>query len=151
MATVAPGSSVEVQESAVTDRELKTLGLGARSTSDDRWLPAVVEEVSPALALNGALFSVKLGNGRIYGVPAQCWRPVDSGSATPAPGGAHGQVRIVITRRSEDYMAYVDGHREIWGRGSSPQAAVGDLVTAHAQRFGVSGVEWPAASVKEGK
>jgi len=87
--TPVAGTSVEIKEGAVTDRELKDLGLGARSTSAERWLPAVVED---AMAPGDGLFSVRLGNGRIYGVPSHCWRPVSPTALSPAPGGAHGQI-----------------------------------------------------------
>lgn len=70
--TTWAGKAIEVRESAVTDTELRQLGLAERSKDEDRWLPAVIVELSPD---PGTLLLVKIGAGHIYGVPFSCWRP----------------------------------------------------------------------------
>jgi len=44
---------------------------------------------------------------------------------------------IVITRRADDIHAAIKGAAEIWGCGRSINAAIGDLVNSHQERFGV--------------
>lgn len=39
--------------------------------------------------------------------------------------------KIVIRERGDDYMAFIEGHPEIWGAGGSINAAIGDLVSSH--------------------
>lgn len=46
-------------------------------------------------------------------------------------------MKIVITKRSDDYHACIDGHQEIWGCGRDQNAAVGDLVRAHQEFFSI--------------
>lgn len=43
--------------------------------------------------------------------------------------------RILVERRSEDYMAYLEGHREIWGCGKDYDSAIGDLIRSHGKKF----------------
>ena len=43
--------------------------------------------------------------------------------------------QIVIERRPSDIMAFLEGHREIWGCGSSQAEAIGDLIYTHQQNF----------------
>jgi hypothetical protein len=50
---------------------------------------------------------------------------------------------IVISRRSDDYMA-VEPDTKAWGCGPDPRAAIGDLVSAHWEKFDVE-VIWPEA------
>lgn len=40
---------------------------------------------------------------------------------------------IVVTRRSGDWMAAVEGEPSMWGCGGSIQAAIGDLIMTWGQ------------------
>jgi len=42
---------------------------------------------------------------------------------------------IIIEKRKDDYMAYLEGHREIWGCGKDSDSAIGDLISAHKKEF----------------
>ena len=46
-------------------------------------------------------------------------------------------MKIIVTRRTDDYHACLEGHPEIWGCGKTPRAAVGDLIWSHPDIFGV--------------
>jgi len=35
---------------------------------------------------------------------------------------------IIIEKRTDDCMAYLEGHREIWGCGKDFDSAIGDLI-----------------------
>lgn len=41
--------------------------------------------------------------------------------------------KIVIRERGDSYMAFIDGHPEIWGSGKVVASAVGDLVLSHQE------------------
>jgi len=45
-------------------------------------------------------------------------------------------MRIIIEKRSDDYMAYLEGHKEIWGCGKWPELAIGKLMITHRDKFG---------------
>jgi hypothetical protein len=45
--------------------------------------------------------------------------------------------KIVVEKRSEDYIASIDEQKEMWGCGPSIAAAIGDLITAHRKRFDI--------------
>jgi len=47
------------------------------------------------------------------------------------------QHKIIITQRSSDFHAHVEGHLGRWAAGVSPRAAVGDLVISHQDFFGI--------------
>lgn len=47
-------------------------------------------------------------------------------------------MKIIITKRQDDYHACIDGHPELWGCGRDQDAAVGDLIRAHQEFFNVS-------------
>ena len=40
-------------------------------------------------------------------------------------------IKIVIRERGNDYMAFIEGHPEIWGCGKGVVSAVGDLILSH--------------------
>ncbi len=44
-------------------------------------------------------------------------------------------MKIVVTKRSDDYHACLDGHSEIWGCGKTFNEAISDLITAHTDTF----------------
>lgn len=44
-------------------------------------------------------------------------------------------MKIVVTKRSDDYHACLDGHPEIWGCGKTQYEAIGNLVSAHGDTF----------------
>lgn len=45
--------------------------------------------------------------------------------------------KIIITQRSSDFHAHVEGHPGIWAAGVSQRAALGDLILCHQEFFGV--------------
>ncbi len=51
---------------------------------------------------------------------------------------------IVLTRRSDDWHAAIKGEPGRWGCGKSPAEALGTLVLARPEAFGVE-VEWTTA------
>jgi hypothetical protein len=44
---------------------------------------------------------------------------------------------ILVRKRSDDYLAQVEGHRGIWACGTSVANAVGDLALTHKERFNI--------------
>jgi len=44
---------------------------------------------------------------------------------------------IIIEKRTDDYMAYLEGHPEIWGCGRDSDSAVGDLIRSHKEIFDI--------------
>jgi hypothetical protein len=44
---------------------------------------------------------------------------------------------IIIEKRGNDYMAYLEGHPEIWGQGLSIVAAIGDIIWSHSITFDI--------------
>lgn len=51
-------------------------------------------------------------------------------------------LKIVITRRNEDYHACLEGRPEIWGCGKTQYEAIGNLIGAHKDTFKIE-VVWP--------
>jgi hypothetical protein len=47
---------------------------------------------------------------------------------------------IMITKRTKDYVAWIEGHPEIWANGNTPREAIGNLVWTHTEHFGIVGV-----------
>lgn len=45
---------------------------------------------------------------------------------------------IVVVRRADDWHASIEGESARWGCGRTPRAAIGDLLEAHADVFGVT-------------
>jgi hypothetical protein len=54
--------------------------------------------------------------------------------------------RIVVTKRSQDYHACIEGELGLWGCGATSTAAIGDLVSSHYEHFGVA-IRWAAGGV----
>ena len=50
-------------------------------------------------------------------------------------------MKITVEKRSEDYMAFVNDDRRIWGCGKSPQEAIGDAIMSHVAMIGMPDVE----------
>ena len=48
-------------------------------------------------------------------------------------------MKIVVTRRTADVHACIEGEPEIWDCGRTFSEALGELVRTHPQRFGVEG------------
>ena len=46
-------------------------------------------------------------------------------------------MKIVVTKRNDDYHACLDGHPEIWGCGKTADEAIGKLITAHEEEFNI--------------
>lgn len=52
------------------------------------------------------------------------------------------KIKIVVTKRSDDFHASIEGHPEIWGcHPTLSDAAIGDLIRSHAHIFGIE-VAW---------
>ena len=45
--------------------------------------------------------------------------------------------KIVIEKRTDDYIAFLEGNRDIWGNGPTPRSAIGNLITVHGEVFGL--------------
>ena len=43
--------------------------------------------------------------------------------------------KIIVKRRSDDYHASLEENPGIWGRGKSMKEAVGDVISAHPEKF----------------
>ncbi len=46
--------------------------------------------------------------------------------------------KIVIRKRLDDYMAFIEGHPEIWSCGKTVNFAIGDLILSHQVAFDVA-------------
>lgn len=46
-------------------------------------------------------------------------------------------MKIIITKRSDDLHACLDGHPEIWGCGKTSAQALGDMINAHQKTFNI--------------
>ena len=46
-------------------------------------------------------------------------------------------MKIIIEKRSDDYMAYLEGNRGIWDCGPSISMAIGKLMITHPEAFGL--------------
>ena len=44
---------------------------------------------------------------------------------------------IVVRKRIDDYMAFIEGHTEIWGCGKTPSCAIGDMILSHKDICGI--------------
>jgi hypothetical protein len=44
---------------------------------------------------------------------------------------------IIITKRSDDYHAHLAPDKRIWGCGRTIDEAIGDLIRAHREAFGI--------------
>ena len=47
-------------------------------------------------------------------------------------------MKIIVTRRNDDYHACLEGHPEIWGCGKTIDGAIGDLIRSHQDTFGIA-------------
>jgi len=50
-------------------------------------------------------------------------------------------LNIIITNRSSDYHAAIEGRPEIWGNGTTPREAIGNLVQSHKEVFGITEIQ----------
>lgn len=69
----------------------------------------------------------RLGLRRLIDRTGHEWTEPDL-SAAPA---------IVVTRRSCDYHACIEGRPQVWGCGTTWAEAIGSLVYSHPERFGL--------------
>ena len=46
-------------------------------------------------------------------------------------------MKIIIEKRSDDYMAYLEGSKGIWDCGPTPSMAIGKLMITHKEVFGL--------------
>jgi hypothetical protein len=44
-------------------------------------------------------------------------------------------MKIILTQRSDDYLAHVEGKEWIWGHGATPDEAIGNVVRRHLDVF----------------
>lgn len=63
--------------------------------------------------------------------------------------------RVIVTKRSYDWHAHIEGNEEVWERGFSPEEAVGALIRKHGSYFAEvvlwDGDKSAQAKRKEGK
>ncbi len=45
------------------------------------------------------------------------------------------KIKIVITKRPDDYHACIEGHPELWGCGNTSKEAIGNLIYYHNEAF----------------
>lgn len=45
--------------------------------------------------------------------------------------------KIIVERRTDDYMAFLEGRRDMWGCGQSIDSAVGSLISSHRDQFSI--------------
>lgn len=57
---------------------------------------------------------------------------------------------IIVEKRWDDYIAYLEGHREIWGCGEDFDSAVGDLVRAHEKEFDIE-IRYAVIKLEDGE
>ena len=50
-------------------------------------------------------------------------------------------MKIVVTKRPDDFYACLGGRPEIWAAGKTVDEVVGDLVRCHKEYFGLT-IEW---------
>lgn len=46
-------------------------------------------------------------------------------------------LKILIRKRTDDYMAFVEGHLEIWDCGRDINTAIGNLMRSHQKFFDI--------------
>jgi hypothetical protein len=46
--------------------------------------------------------------------------------------------QIIITKRSNDYHAAIDGFPQYWGCGETIDEAIGSLIRAHQEKFKIN-------------
>ena len=44
-------------------------------------------------------------------------------------------MKIIVTKRPDDYHACIEGHPELWDCGKSQQSAIGNLAWTHKEQF----------------
>ncbi len=47
-------------------------------------------------------------------------------------------MRIIIRKRANDYIAFIEGMEECWGCGKTPNQAIGDLIASRADAVRIS-------------
>ena len=45
-------------------------------------------------------------------------------------------MKITVEKRNDDYMAFINDDRRLWGCGRSPKVAIGDVVMHHREALG---------------
>lgn len=50
--------------------------------------------------------------------------------------------KIIVIQRSEDFQAYIEGNKAVWGCGETQAEAIGDLVISHSTIIGLE-IELP--------
>jgi len=56
-------------------------------------------------------------------------------------------MKIAITKRSDDYMAYIAGNRAMWDCGKTANEAIGKLIVSHGSELDIELI-WEPVSVK---
>ena len=46
-------------------------------------------------------------------------------------------IDIVMTKRTDDFHACIRNHPELWGCGRTHSEAIGNLISAHKEHFGI--------------
>jgi len=50
---------------------------------------------------------------------------------------------IVLEKRGDTFHSSLQGKPEVWGAGTNPQAAIGNMVSGHLEEFGITEIKYP--------
>jgi hypothetical protein len=50
-------------------------------------------------------------------------------------------MKIIVEKRSDDFIAYIEGHKELWECGKYRSVAIGNLIITHPDKFGIE-IKW---------
>lgn len=45
--------------------------------------------------------------------------------------------QIIVEKRANDYMAYINDHKGLWGCGKHPAIAIGEAIKNHSEKFNI--------------
>ena len=55
--------------------------------------------------------------------------------------------KIILTKRSEDFLAHLDDRPEIWDCGKNPNEAIGSLIRSNREMFGID-LSWDSDDIQ---
>jgi len=50
---------------------------------------------------------------------------------------------VFVTKHGDTFHASLQGKPGVWGVGTNPQAAIGNMVSGHLEEFGISEIKYP--------
>lgn len=51
-------------------------------------------------------------------------------------------MKITVEKRNDDYIAFINDDRRLWGNGKTPYEAVGNCVVHHTESLNLEPIEW---------